>query len=1126
MPSKNQFPIHKSRNKVEFRDHYSLGRSTKLRFRGKTDQKVYVLDDVGRDQQLVMMTDQNARENDTATTTIKLGVHSNGSVGAALLRAIAACVSLFVLTVWVAFSVQCMFFLFMNVAGTYTPAEFMSEPPIANLLGCVAACPILVTSLARILATSLACTIDCWRGIATHPSSLWKLNFRSADQGEWPALMVFFGVPLLTCAIATLSSDTNESNDGEDQRGWYEWTMLVWAGSVCVFQIIYMELCLLNELGSCHKLLQHFRNTKNVLESIKVNLLLTQRQKYSGMRRERYLVENLGGSTRSNFWKDDSLRPVQFKYSLGTRLTKILPYFFDRLKSADDDDAQSEGETSAAEKPNYTIEEIFGNNSIITKNNWSLEQLFCADLKKGTSLTVVSGNASVAPHQILSGYICVGSAIVLIVLVVTGVLRWTEQSLRNTLFIVLIIFAACFIPMVVSLKKLREHQKSKVFNVTHSDSDTQSNSEEEKSKVCSVSRDSDGEIGMNSTIEEEKSKDCSVFSDSDGYIGMNSTIGTDKSKDRSVFSDSDGYIGMNSTIDTGKSKDRSVFSDSDGYIGMSSTIDTGKSKDRSVFSDSDSESDTGSDSEIEKSKGRSVFSDGDSDTDSEVEGANKVSEENEDYNQNCKIVVSVWENVRVTELKEWACYATAAIEITALFLWPLGNLFIYENTPIGVVFLVLAIHMIPSHYFNASNLLQEYGPIDDLDLRQADLSLCSCTSQRSEENEDRDLENKAFIANIVERLTRSRVTGYWIRGFAFLFVAFAFLFYAASTQGIFSFYMGSQKWTEIVHAEGFSWDPQPQLPYPVCEFQKGFTFPGQQSSSLANYAFLATLAFSSPEEAQPLLDQWFGSGTVIDDYEYVENYRISTGMENHPVTYKLFTFPDDPTSGIVSIRGSETDWNWISDIQLWMGGVFAQFIKHFNPLGYLWEPIMDEVVYLINSVQSKSLKEKSSYRFTTDFVETLYGGYEGRTFENIRVTGASLGGGMAILTGAITGASAISFSGLNAMFSRKTFVPPITEEQLNTRVFNTIPERDLIASIDQPGMLHQRMQCRGPKNSLMTCHNMFRSLCEIQYQCGSQGRPIHCWCVSRFGYPEPTQDGNVTWEEACPKESKALGDEL
>lgn len=266
---------------------------------------------------------------------------------------------------------------------------------------------------------------------------------------------------------------------------------------------------------------------------------------------------------------------------------------------------------------------------------------------------------------------------------------------------------------------------------------------------------------------------------------------------------------------------------------------------------------------------------------------------------------------------------------------------------------------------------------------------------------------------------------------------------------MFSYEMGRYKWKGVVYADDFYWEPQPQLLYPTCVVEKGFSIDGKNPTMLADYAFMATLSFSSATESQPLLDQWFGNGTVVDDYDYVRKYRLSTGTEDHPVAYKLFSFPDYPGAGVVGIRGSEAMWDWMVDMQLWAGGIFAQMIKSINPLGGLWEPILDKIVFLINSPQSRKLKEVSYYRFTSEFVESLYDGFDGRQFDTLRVTGASLGGGLAILTGAITGASAVSFSGLNAMYSRRTFLPPITEEQLNTRVFNTIPQRDFIANIDK-----------------------------------------------------------------------------
>ena len=347
---------------VEFHDHYSIGRSTELRFRGNKNEnkKVLVLDNVGRDQQLIVVAEEGEKEREEGRSILRPSLHSRGSFGTALLRAIATMVSGFVLSCWVAFSIQCLVFLFMNVVGTCTPSEWTNNPPIGNLLGCFAACPLFLDSLARMLTLSQACTIDCWRGISSHPSSLWKTNIRlllhhqhqHEHHGEWPVLVVFFGIPLLACGIATLfSAGTGPANaysdgggDDDERRGWYEWTMLAWAGGVWVFQMVYMELCCCNELVSCHKLLKHCLRTKTLSESIRANLLLAQRQKYSGTRMERYLVNDPSATTtrrlRTGLFEDPTHRPVQIKYTPGTRWTgfPILRWCYDRIEDRTEGD--------------------------------------------------------------------------------------------------------------------------------------------------------------------------------------------------------------------------------------------------------------------------------------------------------------------------------------------------------------------------------------------------------------------------------------------------------------------------------------------------------------------------------------------------------------------------------------------------------------------------------------------------------------------------------------------------------------------------------------------------------------------------------------------------------------------
>lgn len=154
---------------------------------------------------------------------------------------------------------------------------------------------------------------------------------------------------------------------------------------------------------------------------------------------------------------------------------------------------------------------------------------------------------------------------------------------------------------------------------------------------------------------------------------------------------------------------------------------------------------------------------------------------NEEEDEMCEVFMSIWETTRITELKPWACYATASAEVSFFFLWPVISLFVFENTPVAITFLVLGIHTIPRHYFNASNLLQELGPLDKLDLSDVDMSLLSSSSADSgDDDEDvptpdpndrnsearrkkrRNMKNKALIVNLTRRVTRSRANANWM----------------------------------------------------------------------------------------------------------------------------------------------------------------------------------------------------------------------------------------------------------------------------------------------------------------------------------------------------------------------------
>jgi lipase ATG15 len=175
-----------------------------------------------------------------------------------------------------------------------------------------------------------------------------------------------------------------------------------------------------------------------------------------------------------------------------------------------------------------------------------------------------------------------------------------------------------------------------------------------------------------------------------------------------------------------------------------------------------------------------------------------------------------------------------------------------------------------------------------------------------------------------------------------------------------------------------------------------------------------------------------------------------------------------------------------------------------------------ELVQLINLLQSEAIEKISFYKVTTEFAEELK---EDPSFETVQLTGHSLGGGLAIISGAQSRLPAVALSGPNAMLSGKSFKPQVLPEELNRYTFNIVPDRDIVARFDDVADQFQRIRCTAPANDFVQCHGFTRSLCEIIYTCGTGDRPALCECHTLLGYPKPTTDGEQNFDDLCPPPS-------
>lgn len=467
------------------------------------------------------------------------------------------------------------------------------------------------------------------------------------------------------------------------------------------------------------------------------------------------------------------------------------------------------------------------------------------------------------------------------------------------------------------------------------------------------------------------------------------------------------------------------------------------------------------------------------------------------------------EKYRVTRPTPSLCWVLFCCEVGLFFVWPLITLFVVGNYPVAGLFIVVGVVSIVRYYFNASVLLKVLGSFD------------SIGENRSEGDEkkaetpglDHEWNAKARLNTILLNVTRGPNRRAWI--WIFVILAAVIIIFAIESLGTSREDAVSDSQDIVILPLGdFEYPPQPGLPYPSCRLSKGLQIPGSVSTALADYAFLAALAYQRPEIFQSQLDEWFGPNVAKDEVEIVKNFRSEVEGGQAAVSYKLVTFPGN--AGVVVVRGSTTSWEWLTDAQLWGGAALVGLYRWLLPVGTVFNPILAQVLKSVSWVESESLQRVALYQQTTSFVRALQ---TSRNYTSLQITGQSLGGGISLITGAQTSIPAIAVSGPNCLLSRKTFDPPITEDAIDTFLFNIIPERDLVPRIDDPGDLFQKIQCRGKKNDLWACHSSVRSLCEILYTCGSFNRPPPCDCATRYGYPPAMQvGGNQSFTDICGSE--------
>lgn len=336
-------------------------------------------------------------------------------------------------------------------------------------------------------------------------------------------------------------------------------------------------------------------------------------------------------------------------------------------------------------------------------------------------------------------------------------------------------------------------------------------------------------------------------------------------------------------------------------------------------------------------------------------------EDEEDEDGKSMGLFQVWRRFRVRQPKRISCFFIFGMELTFLFLWPLFTLYFIGNHKTATVFLILGFVTFVRSYFDPAIVLEETNQISYVDIPDQP------NETELEKRWSDDLKyskshwtKQSRLAKIVNSVNRSKFGPFWFNALTFfLFVLVGLLAIATATKGEKNFDLSTN-----TYLKDFYYEQQKDLPYPTCNIGKGemMGLNGASSLRLSDYVFVAGLAYSDPTVTQPQLDKWFGEGSARDENKYVEKHRAEVN-DRSAVTYKLISFDREKgkkAMGLISIRGTTTAWDALTDIQLWSAAAIFQMLRELLPGGQVFSPILNHLVNMISWLASESINRKLS----------------------------------------------------------------------------------------------------------------------------------------------------------------------
>ncbi|KAL7544821.1 hypothetical protein ACHAWF_008188 [Thalassiosira exigua] len=268
--------------------------------------------------------------------------------------------------------------------------------------------------------------------------------------------------------------------------------------------------------------------------------------------------------------------------------------------------------------------------------------------------------------------------------------------------------------------------------------------------------------------------------------------------------------------------------------------------------------------------------------------------ETDDDGEDDDPVAQTWASYTVARPKESYCWFRLGLAFVLFFLWPVITLFASNLPKSGVLFLFTSIFSAARLNLDAGATIREHSSLSRVDFLD-----------EGQTNEQQMLA-RARAAEVLGRITHSALYFLGIVGFGFM--GAYFVYFSSTSVGSGEDYTTQTGREPIRLLDDFFYPPQNRtILYPNCELTDQFAFPGLDKTYALDYNLMAGIAYETTNVTTYLLDKWFlRDNAVVEEADFVNQWRQDSGNALEQVSFKLFSFPSSPGVGVLSIRGTDT----------------------------------------------------------------------------------------------------------------------------------------------------------------------------------------------------------------------------